>query len=64
MPSDDPISALEVLDASDGRQRSPISRFSKHAAMRASGPDRSPQTRFQQPLWASLACKDFKGRLQ
>ena len=29
MPSDDPISALEVLDASDGRQRSPISRFSK-----------------------------------
>jgi hypothetical protein len=29
MPCDDPISALEVLDASDERQRSPISRFSK-----------------------------------
>ncbi|HEX4808801.1 MAG TPA: hypothetical protein VH325_07725 [Bryobacteraceae bacterium] len=29
MPADDPISALEVLDASDERQRSPISRFSK-----------------------------------
>lgn len=29
MPIDDPISALEVLDASDERQRSPISRFIK-----------------------------------